>query len=251
MCSSDLTTALPAWITAQIGSSGSGFGQAYIDFDVIGSITEERLFAIDVHSLANPSKKTTIVVKQVGDGIIRVTGLGITPQTYTFTAVGQTLQLVPTIHPVEATDKRITYQSNNTSVATVNTSGLVACVAPGAATITGTTVDGGFTATCVVSLAGATSYVFEAAPLSITHEYAAVSGGFAIEIISTLNGNPQGFTAVSSNPDWLQISVQPQNNRVVVYFDSSTPGVPRSGTVTITQNGSGNVLVANCQQLSQ
>jgi hypothetical protein len=50
--------------------------------------------------------------------------------------VGQTYQINPTVLPENATDKTVTYDSNNKAVATVSASGLVTAVATGTATIT-------------------------------------------------------------------------------------------------------------------
>jgi len=50
--------------------------------------------------------------------------------------LGQTYQINPTVLPENATDKTVTYYSNNTEVATVSESGLVTAVATGTATIT-------------------------------------------------------------------------------------------------------------------
>ena len=62
-----------------------------------------------------------------------------------------TLTLTATVAPDNATDKTVTWTSSNPSVATVE-NGVVTAVAPGTATITVTTADGGFTATCTVTV---------------------------------------------------------------------------------------------------
>ena len=68
-------------------------------------------------------------------------------------AVGATKQLTAYVMPVgEADDTSVTWTSNNTSVATVSSSGLVTAKANGTATITVTTADGGYTDTCVVTV---------------------------------------------------------------------------------------------------
>lgn len=66
--------------------------------------------------------------------------------------VGGTEQLTATIDPANATNKSLTWQSNNTSVATVS-NGLVTGIAAGTAAISVTTLDGSKTATCTFTVA--------------------------------------------------------------------------------------------------
>ncbi|MDQ6528401.1 Ig-like domain-containing protein [Flavobacterium sp. LHD-85] len=82
---------------------------------------------------------------------VAVTSVSLSPTTASLN-VGGTQQLTPTILPANATNKSVTYSSNNTAVATVNASGLITAVANGTATITVTTVDGSKTSTCLVSV---------------------------------------------------------------------------------------------------
>lgn len=82
---------------------------------------------------------------------VAVTGVTLSPTTAAL-SVGATQQLTPTVSPSTATNKAVTYSSNNTAVATVNSSGLVTAAANGTATITVTTVDGNKTSTCVVTV---------------------------------------------------------------------------------------------------
>jgi uncharacterized protein YjdB len=67
-------------------------------------------------------------------------------------AVGQTEQLTVTFNPPNATNKEVAWTSSNPAVATVSATGLVTAVAAGNATITATSDDGEFTATCVVTV---------------------------------------------------------------------------------------------------
>ena len=66
--------------------------------------------------------------------------------------VGDSETLTATVKPEDATNKAVTWTSSNSTVATVDQNGVVTAVAPGAATITATTVDGGFTAICTVTV---------------------------------------------------------------------------------------------------
>lgn len=61
-------------------------------------------------------------------------------------------QLTAVVYPTNATNKNVTWTSNNDAVATVDDKGLVTANAVGTATITATTEDGGYTDTCVVTV---------------------------------------------------------------------------------------------------
>ena len=66
--------------------------------------------------------------------------------------IGETLQLTAIFNPGTATNKAVSWSSDNTTVAEVNANGLVTAKAEGTATITVTTADGGKTAQCVVTV---------------------------------------------------------------------------------------------------
>ena len=77
---------------------------------------------------------------------------GVTLDTTALTLdVPQTATLKATVAPEDATDKSVTWASDNETVATV-VDGVVTAVAEGTANITVTTTDGGFKATCVVTV---------------------------------------------------------------------------------------------------
>ena len=60
--------------------------------------------------------------------------------------------LIPAFTPVFVTNEAVTWSTNNRSVATVNRGGVVSAAGAGTAVITVTTVDGGFTDTCTVTV---------------------------------------------------------------------------------------------------
>ena len=66
--------------------------------------------------------------------------------------VGEEETLTATVAPSNASNKNVTWSSDDIEVATVDNSGKVTAVAAGTATITVTTEDGGFTATCEVTI---------------------------------------------------------------------------------------------------
>ena len=80
--------------------------------------------------------------------VIPVTGITLN-ETSIVLNPNATTTLLPTVLPENATNKNVTWASSNNNVATVS-NGVVTAVALGTATITATTVDGGYTATCEV-----------------------------------------------------------------------------------------------------
>lgn len=65
--------------------------------------------------------------------------------------VGETATLTATINPTNATNKNVTWESDNTQIATVDTAGKVTAIKEGTAKITVKTKDGNYTATCIVT----------------------------------------------------------------------------------------------------
>ena len=102
---------------------------------------------------------------------VAVTGVTLDQTTMALTAGGATGRLVETVVPADATDKTVTWSSNN-AAATV-AAGVVTGVSAGTAIITVTTVDGSKTATCTVT-------VTAAAPLAVGDSY---GGGIVAYIL--------------------------------------------------------------------
>lgn len=83
-------------------------------------------------------------------GTVAVTG--VTIQETLPLGVDSTFTLVATIAPEDATNKSVTWASDDETVATVDANGVVTGVAEGTANITVTTVDGEFTDVCAVTV---------------------------------------------------------------------------------------------------
>lgn len=78
------------------------------------------------------------------DGIILDKGTATIP-------CGGNVTITAAVYPIDAANKNVLWTSGNEGIATV-AGGIVTGVAPGTATITATTEDGGFTAQCVVTV---------------------------------------------------------------------------------------------------
>ncbi|RYF19829.1 MAG: T9SS type A sorting domain-containing protein [Flavobacteriales bacterium] len=153
---------------------------------------------------------------------VAVTGVTLTPTTATLSA-GATQQLTPTVAPANATNKTVTYSSNNTGVATVNGSGLVTAIGSGSATITVTTQDGAKTATAVITVNSSNTAV------------------------TSVSLSPSSVTLAVGATQQLTPTVLPSNatNKVVSYSSNNTgvATVNASGLVTAISNGTATITV--------
>jgi len=105
------------------------------------------------HTASGESVKENIMVNPASS-VIRVTGITLNPKSITLysNTTSSSAILATTIAPSDATDKGVSWQSSNPAVATVDAAGKVSAVSNGIATITATTADGGYTASCTVTV---------------------------------------------------------------------------------------------------
>ncbi len=97
-------------------------------------------------TLENTSGTVTINARPVP-----VTGIALDKETASIGTGDGTLTLTPIFAPETATNKNVTWASSDTSVATVD-GGVVTPLKKGTATITVTTEDGNFSASCIVTV---------------------------------------------------------------------------------------------------
>ena len=118
--------------------------------DANGKVTAEGEGEATITVTTADGGKTATCAVTVTAAPVPVSGVSLNKDSTSLT-VGDTETLTATITPDNATNKNVTWSSDTPSVASVN-NGVVTAVAPGTATITVTTVDGGFTATCAVTV---------------------------------------------------------------------------------------------------
>ncbi len=82
---------------------------------------------------------------------VKVTSISINEQSVNLKQ-GETFQLIATVQPDNATNKKVIWSSSNEAVASVNQDGLVTANSAGEANITVTTEDGGFSTTAIVTV---------------------------------------------------------------------------------------------------
>lgn len=123
---------------------------------------------------ANASTALTVTWTEIPSTVIAVTSVSLNKNSTTLT-VGDEETLTATVLPNNATDKSLTWESNATSVATVNSSGKITAVAAGSATITvKSNSDNTKKATCSVTVNASSSSGDE---LTATILYSDYTGG--------------------------------------------------------------------------
>ena len=100
------------------------------------------------NSYGSDSKQLSITIDAQTN--VPVTGVSLDQSALTLTEE-ETATLTATVQPSNATNKGVTWKSSDDEIAKVD-NGVVTAVAPGTATITVTTADGNFTATCAVTV---------------------------------------------------------------------------------------------------
>lgn len=123
--------------------------------DANGKVTAKSIGMADITVTTKDGGYTAtcrvgVVRRPAGD--VSVTGVTLNKTTLKL-GKGTSETLTATIAPTNATNKKVTWMSSDEAVATVDASGKVTGVANGTATITVTTEDGGYTATCAVEVA--------------------------------------------------------------------------------------------------
>jgi uncharacterized protein YjdB len=117
---------------------------------------------------------------------------------------GQTKALIATINPADASNKAVTWSSSNVAVAKVDENGVVTAVAPGGATITVTTEEGGKSATCAVTVVKAVPVTsVRLSPASITIRIG--RSGVLTPIFSPTNASNKNVSWNSSDTSFVSI----------------------------------------------
>lgn len=151
---------------------------------------------------------------------IKVTSVSLNPTSLTLTE-GEAKEIVATISPSNADNKKIVWATSNSSIATVN-EGKVTAIKAGTASITATTDDGGKTATCQVEVKSKT---------------------IAVESVSL---DKTSLELTEGDEATLVATVKPDNasNKSVEWSSSNeTVATVKDGKVTATKAGTAKITV--------
>ena len=177
--------------------------------------------------------------KQRDQQVVHVTNVTLNKDKLEL-AEGETAQLKATILPTNATNKNVTWTSSNESIATVDQNGNVKAVSKGTATITVTTKDGGYTATCLVTV---TEKVIPVTSVTLDKDKLELPEGDAAQLIATvLPENATNKKVIWSSSDPSTASVDQNGNVTAIATGWLWPG---TATITATTEDGG--YAATCK----
>ena len=141
-----------------------------------------------------------VTVEERPDENIPATSVTLSQSMLTLTE-GQSTQLTATVLPENATDKTVTWTSNATTVATVDSDGTVTAIGVGTAIVTATTTNG-FSAFCMVTVNERPNENIPVTGVTLDVENLTLSEGETAQLTATVlpdNATNQALTWQSNN----------------------------------------------------
>ena len=142
-------TISPAGASQEVQWAALNSGIATVSAGGLVTGISEGTTKIYARSVENPDIQGECAVTVVKDPTLR--GIGLNPTELNLT-VGQTYGLQVLYTPEYAANKNVSWTTDNTAVASVSAEGMVTALTEGSATITATSEEGGFTASCAVTV---------------------------------------------------------------------------------------------------
>jgi uncharacterized protein YjdB len=169
----------------------------------------------------------------VQEAVIPVTGMSLNKNILTVSVNG-TEQLAATVAPANATNKNVKWGSNATNIATVSAEGVITGIATGAATVTATSEEGGFAASCVITVQEA---VIPVTGVSLNKTVLTVSVNGTEQLAATV----APANATNKNVTWSSNAA----TVATVSAEGVITGVS-AGTATVTATSEDGKFTATC-----
>ena len=188
----------PWWQFYRFDSSATGAVQGYSN----GDVTEDG--TVTFNFMASDTGKGTITIKETQYGIqktinVTVQATPVSGISLNKTAIelskGQTETLVASVTPDNASDRKVYWSTADSSIATVSSSGVVTAKGHGTTTITATTRDGSFTATCQVTVKQSPLTVD--ASIGLTTQFTSSGMAQGVSVTIKASGGSESYVAYS------------------------------------------------------
>ncbi|OPJ65072.1 Ig-like domain-containing protein [Clostridium oryzae] len=148
------------------------------------------------------STKSAKCFVTVGEAVkVPVTSLSINCNSLNLN-LGYNIKLETTVLPSNATTKAVVWTSSDTKVATVSQDGTITGVSKGAAYIIAKTVDGGYTATCLINVGTSDTQVINVTGVTLNINNTTLNVGGTVTLTPSIipsNATVKNVTWVSSN----------------------------------------------------
>lgn len=134
---------------------------------------------------------------KVGSSDVKVTSVSLSKTSLTLEPNNSEV-LYCTVSPTNATNKAVEWNSDNKSVATVSSNGVVTAKADGTARITVTSVDGAYSASCTVNVKTNTPTVVKVNSVELTNKSVTIKTGSSTTLEFKINPS----NATNQNVTW-------------------------------------------------
>lgn len=161
-------------------------------------------------------------VNNVGGGEISVESISL--QNTASVAVSKSITLEVSFTPSNATNKNVTWESDDTSIATV-TNGVVNAISEGTATITATSEDGNKTAECIVTVTPAP----EGTTFRLVTDATTLNAGERIIIVAAGSNFALGSKQNSNNRD--AVAITKEENNITITDEDNVEIITLGGSV--------------------
>ncbi len=221
------------WFSYNVNKTQIGTLFLYTDIKTV----DFKYYTEDVWILLNANGSAKSITNTNPDVVIPVTGVTLIPPVASI-AVNGTLQLVATVQPANASNKNVTWLSDNPAVATVSATGLVTGKTPGSANITVTTIDGGFT-----DMTSVTVSTVNVTGVTVSPTTASIAVNATTQIVATvtpLDASNKNVVWTSSNNAVATVSATglvtgKAIGNAVITATTVNGGFTASANITVTQ----------------
>lgn len=175
-----------------------------------GLVTAVGEGEIDVTvSAADGGYSASAVIKVTGGTppAVAVYNMVVSP-TVVNLEVGETFQLTGAVEPSNATNKAVNWISNNPAIASINANGLVTAVGAGEIDVTGSAVDGGYSASALIKVTGGTPPTVSVYNVLIAPSEVTLGLGETFQLTETIlpaNASNKNVSWFSNNPSIASI----------------------------------------------
>lgn len=225
-----VATVSPDYPTTDRGIVWTSSDPAVAEVDKFGVVTFKKpgYTSIKATSTDNIEASATCMIN------VRIPVTGVTvDKTEAKMKVGETLRIIAEVSPSNAANKNVTWSSTDTSVVTVSDTGLCTAKAGGSATIVVRTQDGGFVATCMITV------YQEVESIRLSKTTARVGRGSTIRLRATVL--PE--TATNKKVTWSSSD----NSIATVNQDGEVTGLKIGDPVIITATTVSGNKMATCK----